>query len=313
MEYGIRQNNITAEILSLFTPTEGINACYYGKVRNGKTRNATADILELLKRGEVVYANWNIEFNDYDERKVFGIVMASFFFGRRNFFKYKKDNFHYFKPDDIDVIFLSRLVGVHIFIDEGQWIFNSHIRDKADDEETIAKRKLILHGGHYCRSLNVITQRPSNILKDVRSQINIWYRCVKRLDFSNFMIFQRWAIEDMKDDLPVEFDKDGAPLGKCKTYFVNKKHDPVFASYNTHAMRAENAIERLDNFELYETTFRDRLMLVLAHLLPAWASKRHAGSNDSRQAVNVSEVKHLDIKRKFSGSVERKVPLNKKL
>jgi len=263
------------EIQGLFRPVEGLNTVYYGKVRNGKTRNATADILELLRQGEIVYANWVIDWDGFDQREHFSYALMKFLSRRQDFFKFSKENFHFFSPDEIDVQFLGRLVNVHIFIDEGQWVFNSHVRDKQDDAEAIARRKLILHGGHYCRSLNVITQRPSNIFKDVRSQINIWYRCQKRFDFGNFMIFQRWAIEDMKDDLPVEFDKEGKPLGQLKTYWVNKKHDPVFKAYNTHAMRAKDAIEMVPEFEVYETSTWDRLRHLASFANP-W--RRRAGA-----------------------------------
>jgi len=47
-------------------------------------------------------------------------------------------------------------------------------QEEADDPDAIAKRRLILHGGHYCRTLNIVTQRPMNIFKDIRSQINFF-------------------------------------------------------------------------------------------------------------------------------------------
>jgi len=220
----------TSEILNFFSPVEGINTVYYGRVRNGKTYAATCDILDLLKRGEIVYANWNIDFSGFDQRDSFGIAVMKLFFGRKFFYNFSKGNFHYFSPDDIDIPFLGRLVGVHVFIDEGQWIFNSHIRDPEPE-----KRKLILHGGHYCRTLNIITQRPTNIFKDIRSQISIWYKCEKRFHIGSFILFQRHEIQDMKEDIPDEEVESGRP----KTYIGDPK---IFASYNTHGMRADDAI-----------------------------------------------------------------------
>jgi hypothetical protein len=275
MNRGTLEQERTAEILQLFTPVEGMNAVYYGKVRNGKTRSATADILELLKRGEPVVANWLINFEDYDERDDFGVLLVKFLFGRKHFFKYKKENFHYIAPHDLitgkgefNIEYLSLLVGVHIFIDEGQWLFNSMERLNMEDPASVAKHKLILHGGHYCRSLNIITQRPENVFKTMRSQINVWYRCVKRFDIFGFMLFQRWAIEDMKDDLPVELTDDDKPNGEVKNYFVNKKHDPVFKAYNTHGMREDNAVEVTTEVEVYNTTFFDRLSMLVSALVP---------------------------------------------
>jgi len=284
---GNRVEVVPNDIWEMFAPVEGYNAVYYGKVRNGKTRSATADIIELLKRGETVYANWKIDFPDYDERKDFGAVWKKVLFGRKYFFKYNiADNFHYIDPDElisgggeVDIHYLGRLVGVHLFIDEGQWLFSS--MDKTWDRDTIAKMKLVLHGGHYCRSLNIITQRASNISKNMRSQVNIWYRCVKRLDFGSFMVFQRWSIEDMKDDLPVEFikDEDGkeTPNGEVKNYFVNKLHDPVFKAYNTHAMRNKDAIPVLPAFELYSFSRWQRIKLLLSFFAPAFLQREREG------------------------------------
>ena len=71
--YGREVLDPTPEILALFKPVEGQLAFYHGRVRNGKTYSATADILELLRRGEVVWANWKIDFSGFDERDSFGI------------------------------------------------------------------------------------------------------------------------------------------------------------------------------------------------------------------------------------------------
>jgi hypothetical protein len=282
MKFGTLQTNATAEIIELFTPVEGVNTVYYGKVRNGKTYSATCDILELLRRGEVVYANWEINFDDFDERENTGIVIMKFLFGKKYFFKYKKENFHYFSPDDIDVEFLSHLVGVHLFIDEGQWIFNSHVRENASDPVAIAKRRLILHGGHYCRTLNVITQRPVNLFKDIRSQINIWYKCSKRLKIGNFIIFMRETIEDMKDDIP-----DEEVVQSTKHYVGDKK---IFKAYNTHAMRSKDAIDEMAKIEIYRTTFAQRLFLLARAVLP------FVGRHTTTAAVQPASETKLAVK-----------------
>jgi len=256
-KYGSLAQISTEEIMSLFRPVEGINTVYYGRVRNGKTYSATADILELLQRGEVVYANWSIDFTGFDERDSFGINLVKFVFGRKRYYKYDKSNFHYFHPDDIDVAFLGKLVNVHLFIDEGQWIFNSHIKDQ--DPE---KRRLILHGGHYCRTLNVITQRPVNIFKDIRSQISIWYKCEKLFSIGNFILFRRQPYEFMKDDIPDEEQ----PSGRPKIYVGDSK---IFKAYNTHGMRREDAIERIANFEAYDLSRWEQFKMLISRLMPA--------------------------------------------
>jgi len=272
-------------LLAMFASKEGINSVYYGRTRQGKTRNATADILELLKRGEVVYANWRIDFPDYDERDQKSSLWVRLIFGKKIFFKYNKDNFHFIDPSGLidgtgkeNIDYLNRLVGVHLFIDEGQWVLPS--MDKTWSDEQVAKMKLVLHGGHYCRSLNIITQRYNNISKNTRSQINVWYRCEKRFDAFGMMIFSRFAIEDMKDDEPIEYDEEGRTCGKVKNYFVNKRHDQVFKSYNTHAMRQKDAIEVPVAFEAYELSRWQIFKLILSHWIPRRFLKERRGSSE---------------------------------
>lgn len=267
----------TDEIYKIFTPVEGYNTVYYGNIGQGKTRNATADIIELCNRGEIVYANWFIEIKDFDERSSLRVAWAKFLGGSKYFYNFKKENFHYFDPQDIDIATLGNLVGVHLFIDEGQWIFNSLEKYDPSDKDKTDKLKLVLHGRHYCRTLNVITQRPENINKNIRSQVSIWYRCVKRFDIFGLMVFERWAIQDMKDTLPIEFTEKRnlklevvreVPNGERKTYFVNKRNDPIFPSYNTHAMRSKDAVVPVPEFDVYESDFRGRLFLLLSLMFP---------------------------------------------
>lgn len=255
---GLKIEEPTQEILESFKAVEGNNYLYFGRVRNGKTYSATADIIDLLKRGEIVYANWDIKFDDYDERTSLLAVFMKFVAGKRHFYKFSKKNFHYFRPDDVDPIFLGKLVSVHVFIDEGQWLFNSHIRDRAEDEYAVAKRKLILHGGHYCRSLSVITQRPMNVFPDIRSQIAIWYHCEKKFQLGRFIIFSRSEIQDMKNNEP-----DLEAVLRTKVYFGRRS---IYEAYNTHAMRDDDAIESVPDFEVFQLNFWDRLRLLISFL-----------------------------------------------
>jgi len=274
----IKKELLTDEIFEMFEPVEGFNAVYYGKIGHGKTRNATADIVELLDRGEVVWANWKIAYKGKNEMEDGKRVWTKIVGNRRQFFNFSPNNFHYLDPQDLienkagsNVKLLSRLVGAHLFIDEGQWLFNSLERHDPNDPDSVDKLKLVLHGRHYCRSLNVITQRPSNINKNIRSQVHIWYRCVKRFALFGWIIFERWGIEEMKDDLPVEYkttyDKEGkaikdTPNGLRKTYFVNTRKDKIFPMYNTHEMRAKDAIEIKPEFEVFSLDFKDKIKLL---------------------------------------------------
>lgn len=275
----------TSEIYDLFTPVEGLNTVYYGKVRNGKSYAATADIKELLDSGEVVYANWKINFKGFDQRDSFFIAFIKLIFGRSYFYSFKPENFHYIDTNDPDLIStLNKLVGVHLFIDEGQWIFNSHL--KTDDPD---KRRLILEGGHYCRSLNVITQRPMNILKDIRSQINIWYKCEKRMVLFGRILFARWEIQEMKNDEP---DEDPELKHPVKHYWSSKA---IFELYETHGMRRDDAMVVQSEFDVYETNFFQRLWLVLSFFVPKFLYRK-----ESPRVEAVPDVKHLATRSKDS-------------
>jgi len=285
-----------SEIMKMFVPVEGQVSFYYGRIRNGKTYAATADILDLLKRGEIVYANWMVKFDGFDERDSFKHVLVKSFFGRKDFFYYSPENFHYFHPDDIDVALLGKLVNVHIFIDEGQWIFNSHVRNP--DEE---KRKLILHNGHYCRSLNIISQRPSNVFKDMRSQVNVWYKCEKRLSFP-FLLFERTTYEDMKEDMPDEENPSGH-----KIYFAKKE---VYEAYNTHAMRGTDAIDEPVAFNAYETSLMDRLYLLISFMVPARFRKERPDGRLEEPGSMKGEKQALDAKFKPSRHMKGHDPID---
>lgn len=312
----ITNETITDEIFEMFEPVEGFNTVYYGKIGNGKTRNATADILELLNRGEIVFANWSIDFQGFNELEDKRVIFSKFVGGRKQFFKFDKSNFHYLDPQDLienktgsNVHLLSRLVGAHLFIDEGQWLFNSLERHDPNDADSVDKLKLVLHGRHYCRSLNVITQRPSNINKNIRSQVHIWYRCVKRFQMFGWIIFERWAIEDMKDDLPVEFittyNREGkavkdTPNGQRKTYFVNTRTDKIFPAYNTHAMRSADAIRPVPKFEVYSVDFKDRLRLLLQTHIPFYKKMKEVKTKVGEKIIKLKYKKHVSSEEKVN-------------
>jgi hypothetical protein len=95
----------------------------------------------------------------------------------------------------------------------------------------------------------VITQRPTNVLKDIRSQIHIWHLCEKIFSMGNWVWFGRFTTEEMKDDLPVHRDEKGKLIGKRKVYFGSKR---IFDAYNTHAFRDPTAEIRRASFEVYQ-------------------------------------------------------------
>jgi len=272
-----------------FAPVEGTIALYYGRLGNGKTYAATADILDLLDAGEVVFANWNVAWQGHDQRTDRRTLFGKLLFGKKEFFHYPKENFNYFHPDEIDIPMLGKLVNAHVFIDEGQWIFNSHQREQDPD-----KRRLVLHNRHYCRSLNIITQRPINVFKDMRSQINVWYKCEKVLSFLGFILFRRTSFEDMKDDLPDE----EIPTGRPKHYWASRR---VFEAYSTHAMRAGDAIEKVPEFSVFDLSTWD---MVKGLISPRFLRERKTVAAPTEQARSQRKV---DGGKDFMSKYRRKI------
>lgn len=246
MDTGLRVSE--KELLGLFEPDEGAVNLYYGRIGNGKTYAATADILNLLEKGRVVYANWHIQWDGYDERDSFLQRAMHFLFFRKRFYKFRAENLHYFNPDDVDVEWLSTLTDCEVFIDEGQWIFDSYEGTRFSKE----KRRLILHTRHVNRSLNIISQRTQAIQVSARGQVNRFYKCEKRFSWP-WLIFRRTEFQDMKGD---DVDEDAEPIS-TRSYFANKK---VLNAYDTKYLRAGVPVSQKVEFEAYDLNFIDRLL-----------------------------------------------------
>lgn len=245
------------ELLDLFLPKDASVNLYYGRIGNGKTYSATADILDLLRKGRVVYCNWHIDFSGFDERKSFIHVLFKFVFGRKRFFSFPPENLKYFSPDDVDIEFLSKLTDCDVFVDEGQWIFDSYEGTKFSKE----KRRLILHTRHLNRSLNIITQRTQAIQVSARGQVNRFYKCEKVMSWP-FLIFRRTEFEEMKDN---DVDELSEPVSK-KVYFANKQ---VMEAYNSKYLRAGFERSQEVYFEAWDYTFLGRCKLLINFLVPA--------------------------------------------
>jgi len=240
------------DLIDIFGPEDGTVNMYYGRIGNGKTYSATADILDHLRQGRVVYANWHINFDGFDERKSFAYAFWRFITFRKRFYKFSKENLRYFDPDDVDVEFLSSLTDCHVYIDEGQWIFDSYEGTKFSK----AKRRLILHTRHLNRSLNIISQRTQAIQVSARGQVNRFFKCEKKLKWP-FLIFRRTEFQEMKDN---DVDETSEPLSQ-KTYFANKR---VLNAYNSKYLRGGIEKSQDVHFEAFDYTFLGRLRLLMS-------------------------------------------------
>lgn len=241
------------DLVDVFTATEGSINMYYGKIGNGKTYAATADILDLLKQGKVVYLNWHMIVKDHDDRESFWHIFFNIVLFRKRFYKIPcEKNLHYFDPEQFPSTFelvewLSNLNDCHIFFDEGQDMFDSYEGTKFSK----AKRRLILHTRHYHRTLNIISQRPTAIQVSARGNVNRFYKCVKIASWP-WMRFGRFEFQDMTGET---VDETADPVSK-KTYWGSNR---VFSAYNTDYLAEGISKSQSVNFEAYELSFFERL------------------------------------------------------
>jgi hypothetical protein len=265
-------------IREVFDAEEGQIEQYYGRIGNGKTYNATADIWEDLRRGLSVYANWQVEWPGYDERDSFGRLLFNFLTFSKRFYRFKQENLHFYSFDDdwakkqsenitlpngdVQIVhpykdfmdwFASR-TDCKIYADEGHVLFDSYQTTKF----SMKKRTAILHTRHFNRTIAIISQRPTAVHVSARANVNVFYKCEKLMSWP-FLIFRRTEFQDMVG----ETVDDTKPISK-KWYFASKR---ILQSYNTKYLRG--GIPRSQNVyvDAFDLTFEERFRaLVFAAL-----------------------------------------------
>jgi len=244
------------DLVDAFKSTEGSINMYYGLIGNGKTYNATADILELLKQGKVVYANWHIKVPDFDDRESLFFILMNIFLFRKRFYKIPcAQNLHFFDPEQFNttgqlVEWLSNLNDCQIFFDEGQDMFDSYEGSRFSK----AKRRLILHTRHYHRTLNIISQRPTAIQVSARGNVNRFYKCVKLASWP-WVRFARFEFQEMKGET---VNEEVDPVSK-KTYWGKNS---VYNAYNTDYLAQGIPKSQSVFFEAYDLSFREKIKLL---------------------------------------------------
>ena len=242
------------ELIDIFEATEGSINMYYGLIGNGKTYAATADIIQLLKQGKVVYCNWKINVEDFDDRKSWVMVLMNLFLFRKRFYKIPcSENLHFFDPLSFNrtqdlVEWLSKLNDCYIFYDEGQDMFDSY--EGTNFSKT--KRRLILHTRHFHRVLNIISQRPTAIQVSARGNVNRFYKCVKLTTFFGRPRFARYEFQEMtKETVNEEIE----PIS-TKKYWGKAS---IFNAYNTDYLSEGIPKSQDVFFEAYDLTFFQKI------------------------------------------------------
>jgi len=218
------------ELLDLFPASEGMITQYYGRIGSGKTYAATADILDLLRRGKVVYANWNINYHGFDEsRSLPYIIMSLIFPWRKRFYQFPKENLRYLPVDKNFHEQLSKITDAHIFLDEGHTAFDSYEMARMPLE----RRMSILHTRHFDRSIHIVSQRPTAVHVVMRANVNVFYKCERLRNLLWIVRFRRTEYQDLLNE-SVDENPDRAISTK---HYWGKQN--IFEAYNTKYLRGD--------------------------------------------------------------------------
>ena len=267
------------ELLDIVPASEGQIDQYYGRIGCGKTYAATSDALDLLRRGNVVYVNWHMQYEGYDERKSkFHLFVSMIFPWIRRFYFFPKENLHYFEFSDNwaqtqDILigstkevrkaadwadWFSHLTDCHVFADEGHLIFDSYMATRMSME----KRASILHTRHFNRTIHIISQRPTAVHVAMRANVNIFYKCEKIFQFGRLVRFKRTEFQDMMNE-SVNEDEE---LAVGKKYYWG--HARIFNSYDTKYLRGGMQKSQRVLFQAYDVGYFDRFKMFFSGLLP---------------------------------------------
>lgn len=262
------------DIFDILPPQEGEINIYYGRIGTGKTYAGTRNILKELKEGHVVYANWNIKFEGYDQRKNKFYLFLAMLGLKRTFLVVPKENFHFwdFTGQKIDGINcfpfidqLSLLNDCSIHLDEGHIPFDSYEATRMSEQ----KRSTIFATRHYDRKLTIYTQRANSVHINLRGNSNRFYKCEKLNDFTifkrRFIRFQVTEFQDLTSASAVNEDQIIDPATGLETgiykhavsteiFWASKK---IFNSYETKYLRGDLKHYQPNNSEIYHIGLKE--------------------------------------------------------
>lgn len=246
------------ELLDLFPSEEGSIDQIYGRIGNGKTYAATADILRDLERGLVVYANWEIDFNGFDQRESLPWIILGLFGFKRRFYRFRKENLHKIGIDEDFIDKFSQLTDCKIYLDEGHVIFDSYQMAKI----SMKKRNAVLHTRHFNRSIVIVSQRPTAVHVSARANVNRFYKCERLLRWP-FLIFRKTEFQDMTNETV-----DETKVVSRRVYLARKK---ILRAYNTKYLRGGIPKSQEVHFDAYDISFRDSLRLLIRYFSASFA------------------------------------------
>lgn len=257
----------TEQLIGYFPPPEGTIDLIYGRIGQGKTYAAVADIIEDLKHGIPVYANFKIDWSGYDERTDFLYIISGLLGIKRRFHKFDHSNFHYLPLDDQFMDVFEKLTDCKVYLDEGHIIFDSYLHAKF----SMRKRTSILHTRHFNRSIIIISQRPSAIHVSARGNVNRFFKVEKWISWP-VLLFTKTEYQDMTNEM-VDEEK---PI-RTKLYFGRKN---ILRAYNSKYLRGGIETSQKVHFEAWRMGSIRSLKLLWYYFFPP----KHRPAESSRRA-----------------------------
>jgi len=242
---------VTEGFLRYMAPDEGELNLIYGKIGQGKTYAATADVLRSLRRGKVVYTTWKINYDGFDERKdLLSLVAGLLFPWRRIYARFPKENLHFLDvyADDIWKT-LHNLNDCIIYFDDCiVHLFDSYEKTFFDKK----KRQWAFETRHFDRSIVLVTQRPTQVQVALRSQVNRFYKCEKKKLLWLIPFFQKSEYQDMIN----ESVDDSKEPDSVERYYP-KQH--IFEAYQSKYLRKGAASSQKLYIDLFRLSYSHRL------------------------------------------------------
>lgn len=208
---GVKKTLDRGELLDLFPPNEGFLEQTYGRIRCGKTSSETLRTIKDLNAGQVCYNNWPVNWNGYDERKLFFPKLLGALGLKKEFVYFPKENFIFADLTDLRNIrengistglnfydWLKSKTSCTIRLDEGHIYYDSYLALKMDINDRVA----ILDTGHMDRRIIIISQRPSAIHVVLRANVSRFWKCEPDFDLFGWKRIRVTEFQDTKNDLP---------------------------------------------------------------------------------------------------------------
>lgn len=247
------------ELLDLFPPNDGVISQYYGRIGSGKTYAATRDVLDLLRRGKVVYTNWKLHYTGTDERKsILWVLLSLLLPWHRRFYFFPPENLKYLAVDKDFHTKFQKITDAHVFLDEGHVVFDSYAMARLD----IEKRSSILHTRHFDRSIHIISQRPTAIHVAMRANVNVFYKCECLFKLGPIVRFKRTEYQDMLNE---SVDEDEEKVVSYKYYWGKSS---VFEAYDTKYLRGDTPASQRVLFKAYDYGYFARFKLLFDAVIP---------------------------------------------